>query len=598
MYPGRMTSRGSEVSDVEPRIIQTVFDRMRLGLAIELVGISSGLVLSIPSGIPLPLPIIGINAVVLAVAVTMLLLLRRGRIPDRHAHLAAAALWLLAPITTLSSLATTREPNLVFPFIIEMALASIMLLSQRMLIASTLSAFGVWLALELTLVDDPALLLHVGSVVGLTVSAWLIGRSVRRSMDQAILREREQAATAALLQRELEERLRLEKEREALRDQFVHAQRMDAVGTLAAGLAHDMNNIIAAISGVAQIAAEETAESSSQADFLAIAREATRAADLTRGLLAYARRGQYRRAVVGLETVIDEIEPLVVRMFANRVALERRGGTEAFIDADAAQVGQAIVNLCINGADAMETGGTLTLSTSVVRLADAEAARLELGAAGEYAAISVRDTGRGMDEDVKKRIFEPFFTTKEVGKGTGLGLAMVYGTVRGHGGGIDVTSAPGRGSTFTIYFPLAPRPEKSAAPARLSSPRAVASQLALVVDDEPMVRAVATRILRGMGLSVVGASDGAEALEVFAARGDEISVVVLDMSMPVMGGAEVFRELRKTSRVPVVIASGFASQTETQALLASGNACFLEKPFRVESLREQVQRMLGERSTL
>jgi CheY-like chemotaxis protein len=170
---------------------------------------------------------------------------------------------------------------------------------------------------------------------------------------------------------------------------------------------------------------------------------------------------------------------------------------------------------------------------------------------------------------------------------------MVYGTVRGHGGMIEVESAPDQGSAFTIYLPAS----TSAVVARPISSRdsnriRVPSRLALVVDDEPTVRAIATRILRHMGLSVVGASDGAEALEVFAARRDEISIVVLDMSMPVMGGAECLREIRRTSRVPVVIASGFANESETQNLLAQGNTVFLEKPYSVEQMRGQVQRLL------
>lgn len=586
------------VANSDPRILATTFERLRLGISIEAVGIGLGLALSEPMGIPLPRPILVINLIALALAVTAFIAERRGAFPRRFAHTISMCVWLLAPATTLSSLIVTREPSLVYMVMIELALASIMQTSLRHLMISTTAVAGAYVAIS-GLYITPAIGIQVLSVGGLTVATWLVGRGIRRSMDSAILREDLQTETAAQLQSELEERRRAEadrkraeEEREGIRDQFVHAQRMEAVGTLAAGLAHDMNNIIGGILGLAEVAAEETTEPGVRADLQAIAREAMRAGELTRGLLAFSRKGQYRRAPVDLEVVISEVEPLLSRMFANKIALERRGGADVVIDADAAQLGQAIVNLCINGVDAMDGTGVLTITTGVVTFEQTVANRHGLPA-GVYATITVRDTGRGMTEEIRKQIFEPFFTTKPVGQGTGLGLAMVYGTVRGHGGTIDVESAPEQGSAFTIYLPTSTSAVvASPIMARESARIRVPTRLALVVDDEPMVRAVATRILRHMGLSVVGASDGAEALEVFAAHRDEISIVVLDMSMPVMGGAECLREIRRKSRVPVVIASGFANESETQSLLAQGNTVFIEKPYSVEQMRGQVQRLL------
>ncbi len=593
-----MPRQPGSVADSDPRIIATTLERLRLGLSIEAVGIALALLLSEPLGIPLPRSVLLINAFALTLAIGTFVADRIGALPRQHTHAISMCVWLLAPITTLSSLAVTAQPTLVYMVMIELALASTMQTSLRHLVVSTSCVAAAYVVISLRVVT-PDVGIQICSVGGMTAATWLVGRGIRRSMDSAIEREDLQAETAAQLKLELEERRRAEgdrrraeEEREGIRDQFVHAQRMEAVGTLAAGLAHDMNNIIGGILGLAEVAAEECSETSVRADLDAIAREAVRAGELTRGLLAFSRRGQYRRAAVNLESVIDDVEPLLSRMFGNRITLERRGGADIVIDADAAQLEQAIVNLCINGVDAMDGRGVLTVSTAVAFYDDAQAARYGL-AAGAFATITVRDTGRGMTESVRKQIFEPFFTTKPVGEGTGLGLAMVYGTVRGHGGAIEVESEPERGSAFTIHLPQSTSPVIARTiSARDSSRIKLPSRLALVVDDEPMIRATATRILRQMGLSVVGASDGAEALEVFAARRDEISIIVLDMSMPVMGGAECLREIRRKSRVPVVIASGYANESETQTLLAQGNAVFLEKPYSVEQMREHVQHLL------
>jgi signal transduction histidine kinase/ActR/RegA family two-component response regulator len=580
------------VLDDDPRIVATTLDRLRLALPLQVTGITVGLAISPWCDLPLKPTILTINALVLAVALAMGVALRRGAITGRHIHWAAAVVWLLAPATTMTSLVATGKHVLVFPLMIEMAFAGIMQPSLRHLLGSTGIVLVGYLAVELQHGDDETAM-RLASLTGLAVTTWLVGRATRRALDFAIRRDDQLVATAVLLQRELEERKRSDAERERLRHQFVHAQRMEAVGTLAAGLAHDMNNILAGILGISEIAAEDATDERARVDFSAISREAVRAAELTRGLLAFSHRGQYRRTQVRLEGIVDEVEPLLSRMFANHITLERRGGADVLVDVDAAQVSQAIVNLCINGADAMSGRGTLTLTTGIATLDAAGAARHQVPE-GSYAVLSVRDSGRGMDDETKLRIFEPFFTTKEVGKGTGLGLAMVWGTIRGHGGNVEVESAAGAGATFSIYLPIAASAVTALTkPLRATTqPSRVSPRLALVVDDEPLVRAITTRILRQMGLSVVGAGDGAEALEVFAVRRDEISVVILDMSMPVMNGADCFRALRRESNVPIVIASGFANEVETQNLLSQGHTVFLEKPFGVDQLRGHIERLL------
>lgn len=217
---------------------------------------------------------------------------------------------------------------------------------------------------------------------------------------------------------------------------------------------------------------------------------------------------------------------------------------------------------------------------------------MELPRGRRWACLSVRDTGRGMDEATRLRVFEPFFTTKPVGQGTGLGLAMVFGTVQGHDGAIEVDSTLGVGTTFRIYLPVVDSvPERP--PARTESGRFRRHGVAMVVDDEPMIRAVTSRILTRMGLDVISAGNGAEALALFERQGGEIAIVVLDMSMPVMSGPECFRRLRERSRVPILLVSGFAADRQAQELLTSTATGFLDKPFTAAELGEHVERILG-----
>jgi CheY-like chemotaxis protein len=238
------------------------------------------------------------------------------------------------------------------------------------------------------------------------------------------------------------------------------------------------------------------------------------------------------------------------------------------------------VNLAVNAADAMDGSGTLAIVGDVV---------------GERARLRVTDTGKGMDEATRRRVFEPFFTTKELGRGSGLGLSTVWGIVQAHGGTIDVESAPGRGTTFTVWLPIvdgAPKP----APKRATARPVSAVRRVLVVDDEVAVRTSTQRLLERIGIEVAVAVDGNDALRIYDAEAGAFDAIVLDMGMPGMGGAECFRHLRERGDVPVLIATGYADDRAVQALVEAG-AALIEKPYGAEDLRRQVLRMFEQRRT-
>jgi CheY-like chemotaxis protein len=309
---------------------------------------------------------------------------------------------------------------------------------------------------------------------------------------------------------------------------------------------------------------------------------------LTRSLLAFSRRGQYRRRPILLHSVLDDMSPLLSRTLGKNISVARKDGPPTIIDGDPAQLGQVLLNLCLNAADAMNGTGTVTLITDEVELAPGEVETLP---AGRYAKLAITDTGIGMDAETKKRAFEPFFTTKPLGKGTGLGLAMVFGAVQAHGGTITVDTAPGAGTTMTIFIPASEANPSLPASEPKSKPRA--RGVVLVVDDEPVVRTATARLVEQLGLTAVTAADGEQAVEVYKQRQKEIILVLLDMVMPKLPGPECYRELRKLGPTPVLLVSGYAADGVAQDLLDSGADGFLEKPYTAEQLGAEIDRILG-----
>ncbi len=400
--------------------------------------------------------------------------------------------------------------------------------------------------------------------------------------------------------RDVTERILAQREIKKLEKQVLQAQKMEAIGTLAGGVAHDFNNILQAIFGYTQILLMSKDEDDPDVQNLKqIEMSARRASELTQQLLAFSRKVKSELRPVDLNHEVHQLEKLLRRTIPKMIDIELRLAKDLkVINADPAQLEQVMMNLCLNARDAMPEGGRLIIQTENVIL-DEQYCKEHLGSrAGSYVMLSVSDTGHGMDKEILERIFEPFFTTKQVGKGTGLGLAMVYGIVKNHNGYITCYSEPGKGTTFKIYLPVienVPEPRDPAKPEDNSDlPRGKGEGI-LLVDDEEAIRDLGRRILEGFGYRVLLAKDGSEALEIYRANQEQISLVILDLIMPVMGGGQCLQEILKIDpEAKVIVASGYALDGKTKEVIDSGAKGFVSKPYEVRQFLTTVHRVLGE----
>jgi PAS domain S-box-containing protein len=381
----------------------------------------------------------------------------------------------------------------------------------------------------------------------------------------------------------------------AVEAQLLQAQKMEAIGTLAGGIAHDFNNILSVIVGQADLARVRLGAESPATEALdAIVAAGQRGASLTSRLLGFARRSTTNVRATDVGEIVSGVRALLGRTFDRAVEI-REDVPPALppILADGAQVETALVNLCINARDAMPKGGVVTISAEARALPAGVPPLPEALPAGEYVRVSVADTGTGMTPEVRARLFEPFFTTKERGRGTGLGLPMVYAVVRGHGGFVEVDSAPGRGTRFDLWFPRARGAAESRAPVRPGDvPRG--DETLLVIDDEEPVRTAIARMLETYGYRVLTAADGPSGLDALV-RHPEIALVVLDMILPGIGGAETFRRLRAMRRdVRVLISTGYSSPDEASEILRQGGDGILRKPYLPHTIAGAVRTILDE----
>jgi len=384
-----------------------------------------------------------------------------------------------------------------------------------------------------------------------------------------------------------------------LKRQIAQATKMQVVGQLAGGVAHDFNNILTAIIGHCDLMLmRHTPGDSDYDDIQQIKSNSNRAAGLTRQLLAFSRQQTLRPQVLQLPDVVSEVSHLLKRLLGETVKLVVKHGRDLGpVRADPGQLEQVIVNLAVNARDAMvsQGGGTLTIQTYAVRADQVAELGSEILPIADYSALSVTDTGCGIAPGVLGKVFEPFFTTKEVGKGTGLGLSTVYGIVKQSGGFIFADSKPGEGTRFIIYLP-AHREEASAAkPRRLAKPKEHelwGTGTVLLVEDEPMVRGVAERALTRHGYTVITAENGEEALEVLA-RGEEIVLLISDVVMPAMDGPTMVREARKSRPdLKILFMSGYAEE-QLRNSIDIDNVAFLPKPFSVQELAEATRRAMA-----
>ncbi len=397
---------------------------------------------------------------------------------------------------------------------------------------------------------------------------------------------------------DLSERRRMEEERQKLEAQVREVQKLESLGLLAGGIAHDFNNLLMGILGNADLALVSLSTASpARHNVQEIARASERAADLCREMLAYSGKGRFVLGHHDLSEIVREMGQILEVSISKKAVVRYRlaEGLPA-VEADATQMRQVVMNLITNASEALAgQPGIIAIETDV---RDCDATCLSdshLGdwlPSGRYVCLEVSDTGCGMDADTRRKIFDPFFTTKLTGRG--LGLAAVLGIVRGHRGAIKVESEIGKGTSIKILLPAVDwAPGERAKPARESAPLRSGGTV-LLVDDEPRVRDVASEMLTLLGFRVLTAGNGREGLEVFRERKDEITCVILDLTMPEMGGEEGLRELRGLkSDVRVILSSGYNEQEVSQRFVGSGLAGFIQKPYTVAKLRETLQLVLG-----
>lgn len=387
-------------------------------------------------------------------------------------------------------------------------------------------------------------------------------------------------------------------ERRRLEAQLIEAQKMEVVGQLAAGVAHDFNNVLAVIYGYCEWALSKLADDTPVRKYVQeIQHAAERAAGLTRQLLVFSRKQTVQPLVLDLDEVVTDLETMLRRLIDENVEMTIVPGQHiGRVKADSGYIGQVLMNLVVNARDAMPKGGQLTIKTGNVTLDDDYASTHAGVTAGDYVMLSVGDTGTGMTEEVRARLFEAFFTTKPKGKGTGLGLATCQTIVQQSGGHIGVASEMGKGSTFEVYLPRVDHPLSVAARTVETRPLARGTETLLVVEDDPSVRHLARGVLEAQGYEVLSASNGQEALHV--ARGhttSPIRLVVTDVIMPLMGG-KVMADWLKTiyPDLKILFTSGYTDDAIEQHGISETGVEFLPKPYAPATLVRKVREMLDE----
>jgi nitrogen-specific signal transduction histidine kinase len=384
-------------------------------------------------------------------------------------------------------------------------------------------------------------------------------------------------------------------EHRQLEAQYLQAQKMESIGTLAGGIAHDFNNILSAIIGYGHVALMKMAEDDPQRHNIESMLEgADRAAYLTKSLLLFSRKQITERKPVELNEVVRKVEKFLRRVIGEDIECKTvLSETPLAILADSYQLEQVLMNLATNARDAMRAGGVFTILTEQVNLDEDFTVAHGYGKPGVYALMTLSDAGMGMDENTRKRIFEPFFTTKEVGKGTGLGLAVVYGIIKQHDGFINVYSEPGKGTTFRIYLPLvAPESIEEAKTYEEEAPSRGTETVLLAEDDEDL-RKLSRTVLTDHGYTVIEAVDGEEAVKKFMENKDRVQLLLFDLIMPKMNGKEACDEIRRIKPdIKVIFSSGYAPDMLDQKTLLGEGAAMILKPVSPKAILRKVRSVL------
>jgi PAS domain S-box-containing protein len=383
--------------------------------------------------------------------------------------------------------------------------------------------------------------------------------------------------------------------RKTLEAQLFQAHKMEAIGTLAGGVAHDFNNILQAITGFAQLLM--MGKDPGDLDYSkikAIEQAARKAGDLTRQLLVFSRKVEAKLRPLDLNHEVEQVQRLLERTIPKMIGIELHlSGDLGIINGDPVQIEQVMMNLAVNARDAMPDGGRLIFRTERVVLDERFSVTSPGAVPGEYVLLSISDTGHGMPPNVIEHIFEPFYTTKEAGKGTGLGLAMVYGIVKGHGGHINCSSRVGEGTVFDLYFPVLQMEVSRLPEERPEEAIPRGSEAILLVDDEESLLDIGKEMLKRHGYHVLTANSGEKAIEAYDREGKTVDLVILDLNMPGMGGLKCLAALRDMNPgARVIIASGYLADDQLRESVRFGASAFVAKPYKLEDLLRAVREML------
>ena len=454
----------------------------------------------------------------------------------------------------------------------------------------------VWIGPANLDVVRPALIAPMaimGRVIGTVEIQNTLGQTYGREHVTAMRMAANMAASAI-------ENVRLLEQERQQEEKLQQSQKMEAIGTLAGGVAHDFNNLLTVILGNIELAIHKLAgDDAVRRRLLEVEKAAKRATVLTRQLLAFSRRQQMERRNINLNDSIGEIMKLLHRIIGADVEVSVKAGPNlSSIFADPAQIEQVVMNLAVNARDAMPQGGKLTIETSNTTLDEAFQLQYPYVQPGDYVQMIVSDSGSGMDEETKAHIFEPFFTTKEVGKGTGLGLAMVYGIIKQHDGYINVSSELKQGTTFTIFLPSV----KTAVIEEVVTkelPVLGGTETILVAEDEDALRSLASDMLTELGYTVLPAKDGVEAVAVYTENRERIDLLLLDVMMPSVGGPDAYKRVRQIGGdVPVIFMTGYSSELvqsrflKQHSLLEEMKPLVIQKPYNIDLLARKVREVL------
>jgi signal transduction histidine kinase len=417
-------------------------------------------------------------------------------------------------------------------------------------------------------------------------------REVQRELAERKRAEEELVDVNEKLKLEIEERKQTEDRKKKLEAQLLHAQKMEAIGTMAGGIGHDFNNLLMGIMGNVSLILVDAAPSHPHYSELKNIEQCVQSgADLTRQLLGFAMGGKYEVIPTNLNEIIKKSSKMFNRTRKEITIHEKYETTLWPVEVDPGQLEQVLLNLYVNAWEATPGGGNLYLQTGNVALNETEVKPYNVKQ-GNYVKTSITDTGVGIDEETRQRIFEPFFTTKKMGRGTGLGLASVYGIIKNHGGFIQVHSEKGKGTTFYIYLPASEKEiiNEKKLPGRILK----GTETVLLVDDENFIIDVGEKILNKMGYTVLTAKSGKEAIEIYEKNKDGIDIVILDMIMPGMGGGETFDLLKKINHgIKILLSSGYSLDGQAAEILERGCSGFIQKPYLMKALSQKIRLILG-----